>query len=79
MIRLHQKKLIAPSFWVESKRKRANYLMARGNLKSGTSSLRNAKKNEDVSELRNGPTTTNLHQKKLIAHSCDIRFSSFFG
>jgi hypothetical protein len=34
---------------------------------------------EDVPELRNGPTTTWLHQKKLIALSCNIRFSSFLG
>jgi hypothetical protein len=77
--RLHYKKLIAPSFWVESKRKRANYSMVGGNLNSGSSGQRNARKSEEVSELRNGPTTTSLHQKKLIAPSCDIRFSSFFG
>jgi hypothetical protein len=41
--------------------------MAREILDFGTQGLRNARKSEDVSELRNGPTTTRLHQKKLIA------------
>jgi hypothetical protein len=53
--------------------------MEREILNSRTQGQRNARKSEDVSELRNGPTTTRLHQKKLIAPSCDIRFSSFWG
>jgi hypothetical protein len=46
-----------------------------------TQAGRNGWKGEDVSDLRKGPTRTRadyaLHQKKLIAPSCDIRFLSF--
>jgi hypothetical protein len=51
--------------------------MEREILDFETDGQRNAWESEDVSELRNGPTTTRVHQKKLIARSCDIRFSSF--
>jgi hypothetical protein len=51
--------------------------MERENFNSRTQGQRNARKSEDVSELKNGPTTTRLHRRKLIAPSCDIRFSSF--
>jgi hypothetical protein len=53
--------------------------MERENFNSRTQGQRNARTTEDVSELRNGPSTTRLHQKKLITPSCDIRFSSFLG
>jgi hypothetical protein len=53
--------------------------MEREILNSRTQGKRNAWKSNDVSELRNGPSTTRLHRKKLIAPSCDIRFSSFLG
>jgi hypothetical protein len=49
------------------------------NFNSRTQGQRNARKSEDVSELRNGPTTTRPDQKKRIAPSWDIRFSSFLG
>jgi hypothetical protein len=41
--------------------------MEREVYNSRTQGQRNPKKSEDVSELRNGLTTTRLHQKKLIA------------
>jgi hypothetical protein len=84
--RLHQKKVIAPSCdirfscflgWIEARERR--FSMDREILDSRTQGHRNARKSEDVPELRNGPTTTKLHQKKLIAPSCDIWFSSFLG
>jgi hypothetical protein len=53
--------------------------MEREILNSRTKGHRNARKSEDVSEARNGPTTTRLHLKRLIAPSCDIGFSSFLG
>jgi hypothetical protein len=53
--------------------------MEREILNSRTQGQRNARESEDMSELRNGPTTTRLHQKKLIAPSCDIQFLSFLG
>jgi hypothetical protein len=84
--RLHQKKLIAPSGYIRfssflgwSKREITRFSMEREFLNSRTQGKRNARKSEDVSELRNGPTTTKLHQKKLKAPSCDVRFSSFLG
>jgi hypothetical protein len=51
--------------------------MAGESLESGTEGEGNGSKSEDVSELRKGPGFTRHHQKKLIAHSCDIRFPSF--
>jgi hypothetical protein len=53
--------------------------MERENFNSRIQSQRNARKIEDVSQLRNGPTTTRFHQKKVIAPWCGIRFSSFLG
>jgi hypothetical protein len=53
--------------------------MEREILNSRTQGQRNAWESEDMFELRNGPSTTRLHQKKLIAPSCDIRFSSLLG
>jgi hypothetical protein len=48
-----------------------------------TQAGRNGSKDEKVSDLRKGPTWTRedcaLHQKKLIAPSCDIRFPSFLA
>jgi hypothetical protein len=41
--------------------------MEREILKARTQGQRNARKIEDVSKLRNRPTTTRLHEKKLIA------------
>jgi hypothetical protein len=49
------------------------------NLDYGTQGQRNAWESEDMFEMRNRPITTRLHLKKLIAPSCDIRFSSFLG
>jgi hypothetical protein len=46
---------------------------------SRTQCMGRPRKSEDMSELRNEPTTTGLHQKKLIALSCDIGISSFLG
>jgi hypothetical protein len=44
-----------------------------------TQGERNGWKSEDVSELKKTPTRTKLNQKKLIALSCHIRFSSFLS
>jgi hypothetical protein len=44
-----------------------------------TNGERNGRKSEQVSELRKGLTRTRLHQKKLIAPSCNIGISSFLA
>jgi hypothetical protein len=64
---------------LESKCKRVNYAMAQESLDFETQGKRNGLKSEDVSELRKGPTRTKLHQKKLIAPSCNIGLPSFMA
>jgi hypothetical protein len=68
---------ISGFFWLESNGKRASYATAEESLDFETHGERNGLKSEDTSELRKGSTRTRLHQKKLIAPSCDIGFPSF--